>query len=106
MRSAILTYVALAILLVAGCWAAWRAGSFLAGALAAVLTASVAAVMSVGGAIILFAIWHDAQTMSAIQASGGLGEVFTLPFAIVLPAAIVGTIGGAAAAGVRRLLAP
>jgi hypothetical protein len=54
-------------------------------------------------AAILLAIWHDPQTQRAIIGSGGLGEVFMLPFMMVIPAVIVGTIGGAAGSLSRRL---
>jgi hypothetical protein len=41
--------------------------------------------------------------MAAIRASGGLGEVFELPIMMILPGAVLGTIGGVVCATVRRL---
>ena len=68
------------------------------------MTSQIAALMSVTGAMLLLAIWHDPQTQEAIIGSGGLGEVFVLPFMMIIPAVIVGTIGGAAGSASRRLL--
>src|SRR5262245_57725396 len=75
-RSAISTSVGVSLLLGAGFWAAWRSGSFVSGLLTAVLTAAIGAVISIAGAATMLAVFHDSQTMSAIDGSGGLGEVF------------------------------
>src|SRR5215471_12342201 len=56
MRSAVSTALGVAILLAAGFWAAWRSDSFSAGALAGFLTAGLASVMSIAGAVALLAI--------------------------------------------------
>ena len=55
------------------------------------------------GAAGLLAIWHDADTMAAIRASGGLSEVFELPIMMILPGAVLGTIGGVVGATIKRL---
>ena len=102
-RSTASTWSGVSTLLVVGFWAAWRSRSFAAGPLAAVITSQIAALMSVTGSAILLAVWHDPQTMSAIAGSGGLGEVFVLPFMMIIPAVIVGSVGGAAGSLARRL---
>jgi hypothetical protein len=48
------------------------------------------------------AIWHDPQTLAAIQGSGGLAEVFSLPITMVIPGACLGTVGGMLGGGARR----
>jgi hypothetical protein len=58
----------------------------------------------VAGATILLAIWHGADTQRAIAGSGGLAEAFMLPFAMIVPALIVGGVGSAAASLARRML--
>ena len=63
----------------------------------------IGAVISVIGAAGLLAIWHDAGTMAAIRASGGLGEVFELPVMMIIPGAVLGTIGGVVGATIKRL---
>ena len=43
----------------AGFWAAWRSGSFAAGAAAGFATTAFAAVLSIGATVVLLAIWHN-----------------------------------------------
>jgi hypothetical protein len=92
-RSAATTWIAVTIIVSVSFSAAWRSRSFGAGLLTAILVSQIAALMSVAGAALLLAIWHDPQTQQAIVGSGGLGEVFALPFMMVIPAAIVGVVG-------------
>ena len=94
-RSEVSTYVGISVLLVAGFWSAWRSGSFAAGTLSATVAAIIGAIVSVVGAASLLAVFHDQQTLAAIQGSGGLAEVFTLPVLMVIPALVLGTLGGA-----------
>ena len=102
-RSAVSTYLAIGILLAAGFWTAWRSGSLVAGTVAGAATAAGAAVISILGAATLLAIWHDPATMEAIRGSGGLGEFFTLPPMMVFAGGVLGTLGGAASAAIKRL---
>ena len=105
-RSAVSTSVGVGTLMVAGLWAGWRSSTFAAGTVAGLATAGFGAVVSIVGAVALLAVAHDPGTMAAIRGSGGLSEVFTLPFMLLLPGAIVGTVGGVAGAAVRRVLSP
>jgi len=105
-RSTVSTFLGIGILVAAGLWASWRSGSPFAGTLVGVAATSIGAVISVVGAAGLLAIWHDADTMAAIRASGGLGEVFELPLVMILPGAVLGTIGGAVGATIQRLRSP
>jgi hypothetical protein len=104
LRSTVSTWCGVSTLFVAAFWGAWRSQSLVAGVSTAILTSQIAAVMSVTGAALLLAVWHDPQTQDAIIGSGGLGEVFVLPFMMIIPAVIVGAIGGAAGSVSRRLL--
>jgi hypothetical protein len=104
LRSTVSTWCGVSTLFLAAFWGAWRSRSLSAGVATAIVTSQIAALMSVAGAALLLAIWHDAQTQEAIAGSGGLGEVFVLPFMMIVPAVIVGTIGGAAGSASRRLL--
>jgi hypothetical protein len=102
-RSAVSTYFAMCLLLSVGFRAAWRSDSWLAGTVAGVATAGIAAIVSIVGAGGLLVFWHDSQTLSAIAGSGGLGEVFVLPLLGPLPGFLLGTLGGSAAAAGRSL---
>ena len=102
-RSTVSTFLGIGILATAGLWTSWRSGSLFAGTLAGVAATAIGAVISVIGAAGLLAIWHDADTMAAIRASGGLGEVFELPVLMILPGAVLGTIGGVVGATIKRL---
>jgi hypothetical protein len=93
-RAIVSTNLGVGILLGTGFWAAWRAGSFVAGIIGGVAAAVIGAGISIVGAGALLAIWHDPQTLAAIRGSGGLSEVFTLPVMMVLPGLLFGAIGG------------
>jgi hypothetical protein len=93
-RSLISTYVAMSIFITLGCWRAWRTRSILGSALAASIAATVAAVLNITGTAVMIAIWHDPQTRLAIANSGGLGESFSLPVMVILPATLLAIAGG------------
>jgi len=103
-RSTVSTAVAVGTLVAAGFWAAWRSNSFVSGAMAGTLTAGIASIVSIAGAAVLLAIWHDPQTMAAIRGSGGFAEVVSLPLFMVLPGVLLGACGGMASAAIKRLL--
>jgi hypothetical protein len=103
-RSEISTYIGISLLLLAGFWSAWRSGSFAAGTRSAAFAAIIGAIVSVVGAATLLAGFHDQQTLAAIQGSGGLTEVFTLPIMMVIPALVLGTLGGALGAAASAKL--
>jgi hypothetical protein len=95
-RSLVSTLVATTIVLVSGFFASWNSGKILAGSLSGVATTALAALLSAIGALGLFGIFHDQTTLQAIQSSGGLGEVFSLPVNLIVPGMILGTISGLA----------
>lgn len=103
-RSSISTVIGISLLLLTGFWSAWRSGSSAAGTFSATLAAIVGAVVSILGAAGMLVVFHDPQTMRAIEGSGGLAEVFTLPIMMVVPALILGTLGGALGAAANAKL--
>jgi hypothetical protein len=102
-RSSVTTVVAAAILMSVGFRAAWRSRSVVAGVAVAALTSQIAAVFSATGVTVMLVIWHDPDTMRAIAGSGGLAEVYVLPFMVIIPAAVVGAVGGTLGSLTRRL---
>jgi hypothetical protein len=103
-RAIVSTALGTGLLLAASLWASWRSNSLAAGVVVGVLIGGMAAVISIAGAALLLAIWHDPQTKADIEASGGVGELFTLPLAMAIPAVILGTVGGGISVGVKRML--
>ena len=103
-RSLATTTIAVAMLASMGFWAAWRSGSLVAGTLLTVVMSQIAAVFSIAGASAMLAIWHDPDTMRAIAGSGGLAEVYVLPWMGIVPAVIVGTAAGVVGSASRKLL--
>ena len=99
-RSRVSTAIAAGLLLTAGFWFAWRSGSLVAGTLAGAVIGLLGGAISLAGSAALLSVWHDPQTMAAIRNSGGFAEVE--PF-LVVPGVVLGTIGGAAGAILRRL---
>lgn len=102
-RSVVSTWLGIGLLLALGLWASMRSESLFAGTLVGIAGTAIAAVVSVVGAGILLAIWHDPATMAAIRSTGGISEVFELPILMILPGAVLGTVGGALGAVVQRL---
>ena len=81
-RSVVTTYSHVAVFLALGFQAAWR-GRSLPAAAAAALGAQALATLTIFGATIVFlGIWHDARTLAAIEHSGGISEMFTLPLIV------------------------
>ena len=103
LRSTVTTYFAIAVFASAGLWAAWRSRSALAGVLAGVVISATSAATSLVGSLALLSIWHDPATMAAIQGSGGLDEVFTLPLIMIVPATIVAAAGALTGKGCYSL---
>ena len=95
LRAIALTVITAVIFVAAGFSAAWRSRFASSGAIAGATTALVAAIIGFALDIVLLALWHDAGTLAAIAASGGLMEAFTLPMLLVFPGAAVGVVGGA-----------
>jgi hypothetical protein len=102
-RAEVTSYTAISLLLAAGFWAAWRSGSMWSGVLAGIVTTMIAALISVAGCALLLAVWHDPGTMAMLRNSGGVEEMFVLPFFAIALGLILGTIGGTAGATARQV---
>ena len=103
-RSAVSTYLGMTLLLGTGFWSAWRSGSLLSGTFSAIVAALIGAMVSIVGTVGMLALFHDQQTLAAIEGSGGLSEVFSFPIMMVIPALILGTLGGALGAAANAKL--
>src|SRR5438552_8249460 len=85
-RSVVTTYSHVAVFLALGFHAAWRGRSLAAAAVAALGAQVMATLMIFAWTIVFLGIWHDPQTLSAIEHSGGIAEMFTLPLIVTGPA--------------------
>ena len=96
-RSAIMSYALMATFASASAWWTWRTGHLRSGVLVALATAVCGGALSAGGTLACLAIWHDAETLRAVQGSGGLAEaLWGVPFLLVPIGLITGTMGAIA----------
>jgi hypothetical protein len=102
-RSSVLTAITAAILAASGFIRARHSMDLRAAALAGGATALLAAGFNAVGATVLLLASHDAATLAAIEASGGIIEVFVLPVMVVVPGAALGLLGAGVATLPRRI---
>ena len=102
-RASVLTTMTAGVFFCVGVASTWPGRPLRASALAGVVTALTTAAISIGAAVVILAVWHDAATLQAIARSGGLGEVFTLPLLLIAPAAALSVIGGVFGAWARQV---
>jgi hypothetical protein len=102
-RSTASTLLAAGLFLFVGLRAGSRSGSVRSAAIAGLMTAVLAAPLQLFGAALLTVLWHDPATMSAIRGSGGLTEVFTMPFFTIFPSVVFSALGGILGARVSYL---
>ena len=87
-------------------WASWRSGLCAAAPVLTAIAGLLAAIFSVSTAMLLYTLWPDpaGHLDRAIAESGGMDEVYFLPFMMIVPAVIIGIVGGAVGSLSRRLL--
>jgi len=103
-RSIVSTSVAVALFACAGALTAWRSRSIRSGMLAGIATGLIGGLIVNVGSVVMLSINHDPHTMAMIRASGGLGEVFSLPIFITLPGTVCATLGAVAAKTLRYVV--
>jgi len=96
-RSELTTYMMISTLLVIGASATMRTRSFKAGVVSTLSALIGSAVICTITTAFMYLNWRSPQVIDAIQNSGGLAEVFTLPIMLIIPGTIVGTIGASIA---------
>ncbi len=101
-RAMVTTWSHIAIFTIIGFHAVRRGRSF-EDALPAVLGAQIMAILMIWtGSLVILGIWHDPQTLTAIEQSGGIAEGFALPIVMTGPAILLAGLGGAAAVVLPR----
>jgi hypothetical protein len=101
-RGAIMSWALIATFALGAAWHAWRTGHLRSGLLLTLVTAVIGGVLSSAGTVVCIAIWHDPETMRAIQGSGGLDEALWGVPLLLIP---IGLITGTAGAIVGKALA-
>jgi hypothetical protein len=99
-RSAIMSYALIATFALGSGWQAWRSGDLRSGVLVALATAVFGGALSAAGTVACLAIWHDPETLQAVQGSGGLAEALWGVPLLLVP---IGLIAGATGAVAGRL---
>lgn len=105
-RSAVTTYLAIAIWAAAGFASSWRTGGLRSAAVGGLVAGSLAFVVNVPAVAALIGVIYATNNASAwagIQSSGGFGEMFVMPAVVLVPAILIATIGGSAALVLRRV---
>jgi hypothetical protein len=95
-RASVSTAIGMAIPFLAAFVESFRTKSLRSGVIAGLAVIAIAVPFEILGAGALLVLRHDAATMAAIQASGGVGEVFTMPLLFLAPGLVLGGIGGLA----------
>lgn len=94
MRATVLTYTIMAACLSAGFGTAWRTRSTRAGVLTSFTASTMGALLSIAGAGMMLAIWHDPATLEEWRRSGGLDEAFVdVPLKVVALGVAIGAAG-------------
>ena len=96
-RSAIMSYALTGTFALCSAWQAWRSGYLRSGVLVALATAAFGGALSAAGTVACLAIWHDPETLRAVQGSGGLNEaLWGVPLLLVPIGLITGATGAIA----------
>jgi hypothetical protein len=104
MRAAVLTWTLLGVCALAGFVTAWRTRSMRAGVLASSTAATIGALVSIVGAAMMLAIWHDPAILAEWRRSGGVGEaLIDVPLKVVAFGITMGIGGAALGKGTSRV---
>jgi hypothetical protein len=101
MRATILSYTILAAFLLVGFSTSLRTRSIRAGVLTAFTAAVISALLSMAGATVMLAIWHDPAHMEELRNSGGVDEAYIgVPMKMIEIGLVVGLVGALIGKGV------
>lgn len=93
LRAEATTLKTASILLVIGASTALRTQSGAGGVIGTATVLVLNAIVCTVAYGVMYALWHDPQTLAAIARSGGLLEVFMIPVALILPGTAIGAFG-------------
>ncbi len=104
MRASVLSWTILGVCMLAGFLTAWRTRSMGAGVLATATAATIAAVISIVGAAMMLAVWHDPVTLDEWRRGGGVDEaLIDVPLKVIAFGITMGIVGAALGKGTTRV---
>jgi hypothetical protein len=92
-RSEMTTLVTIATLLVIGASSTMRTRSFKAGIVSTATALIGSALICSVVTTLMYWYWHSAELIAAIDRSGGLSEVYSLPIMLIVPGTLIGAFG-------------
>jgi hypothetical protein len=105
LRATVLSWTILAICVLASFVTTFRTRSMPAGVMAAFAAATMGALVSIVGAAMMLAVWHDPATLAEWRRSGGLDEAFIdVPLKMIAFGITMGIPGAVAGKGIARYL--
>jgi hypothetical protein len=104
-RATILTYTLMTACVLTGFSAAWRTRSIRGGVLISFSAVTMGALVSIVGAGVMLAIWHDPVELERLRNSGGLREGFVgVPLIVVALGVVLGLAGALLGKGMAKSL--
>ena len=96
-RAEATTLVMISTLLVIGASSALRAQSIWSGVVSTASALMMSAVLCTIATTVMYLGWSSPQLTDAINSSGGLAEVYTLPILLIVPGTAIGAFGACVA---------
>ena len=92
-RAELTTLTMMATLLAIGASSTLRSRSIQAGIAATTTALMLSALLCTIATGVMYSLWKSAELVAAIEGSGGLTEVFTLPLILIVPGTALGALG-------------
>jgi hypothetical protein len=105
-RSAMMSYSLMATFALGSGWQAWRSGHVRSGMVVALAAALFGGALSALGTLACLAVWHDPETLRAVQGSGGFAETLWGVPPLLIPIGLTTGSTGAIAARLVKALSP
>ena len=104
MRASVLSWTLLGVCMLVGFLTAWRTGSMRGAMLASFTAATIGALVSILGAAMMLAVWHDPATLTEWRRSGGVDEaLIDVPLTVIAFGITMGIVGAALGKGTSRM---
>ena len=103
-RASVLSWTLLGVCMLTGFLTAWRTRSMRGAVLASFTAATIGALVSILGAAMMLAVWHDPATLTEWRRSGGVDEaLIDVPLTVIAFGITMGIVGAALGKGTSRM---